>query len=80
MPTQANTPPTNAEPGEPTAAHGGTYEATDDELKELVAEALLIAAIERRQAKAAEQQANPPKKRQRIEGRGRYRADARSFL
>ena len=62
MPTQANKPPTSAEPDEVTAAHGGTYEATDDELKELVAEALLIAAIERRQAKAAEQQGNPPKK------------------
>lgn len=62
MPTQANKPPTSAELDEATAAHGGAYEATDDELKELVAEALLIAAIERRQAKAAEQQANPPKK------------------
>ncbi|MBK5913779.1 hypothetical protein [Rhodocyclus purpureus] len=62
MPKQASAPPTSAEPDEVTAAHGGTHAATDEELKDLVAEALLIAAIERRQAKAAEQQANPPKK------------------
>ena len=59
MPKQANKPPTSAEPDEATAAHGGAYEATDDELKLLVGQTLLIEAIKRRQAKAAKDE--PPK-------------------
>lgn len=61
MPQKQSEPPTSAELDEPAAAHAGAHAATDSELKDLVAEALLIAAIKRRQAKAAEQQGNPPK-------------------